>query len=55
MKTKTSKAQTEVWEWKENLYNQTHHLSLTEQINYLINKAANSVSKIKRGTKKSYR
>ena len=39
MRAKVSKAQTEVWEWKESLYNKTKDLSLSERIEYLIKQA----------------
>jgi len=55
MRAKISKAQTEVWSWKEQLYNKTKHLSFAERINYLIRKAEGSVLQLKKSTNRSYR
>ena len=54
MKTKVSKAQTEVWEWKEKLYNKTKHLSFADRVSYLIKIAEPTISKIKSARKKSH-
>lgn len=35
METKVSKAQLEVWEWKEKAYEEMKHLSTREQIRYI--------------------
>jgi hypothetical protein len=35
METKTSKAQLEVWEWKEKAYEEMKHLSTREQMNFI--------------------
>ena len=55
MKAKVSKAQTEVWSWKEELYNKTKHLSFSERINYLLKKAEDSVLQIKKPVAKKLR
>ncbi len=52
MRAKVSKAQTEVWEWKEALYNETKHLALSERIEYLIKKAQKSSLRLKKDTGK---
>ncbi len=36
MKTKDSKAQLEVWDWKRKAYEEVKHLSLHEQIKFMI-------------------
>jgi hypothetical protein len=51
MRAKISKAQTEVWEWKEMLYEKTKHLSMSKRIDYLIQKAKDSAGNKKSGKK----
>ena len=53
METKTSKAQLEVWEWKEKLYEEIKNIPSTERINYLLNKVKDTVAKLKQRKKTS--
>jgi hypothetical protein len=39
MKTKDSKAQLEVWDWKQKAYEEVKHLSLHEQIKFIVTAA----------------
>ena len=39
MKTKDSKAQLEVWEWKQKAYEEVKNLSLHEQIKFIVTAA----------------
>jgi hypothetical protein len=36
MKTKDSKAQLEVWDWKKKAYEEVQHLPLDEQIKFIV-------------------
>ena len=47
MEAKISKAQTEVWEWKEKAYNQIKHLSPKERIRFILLQTKELVDKIK--------
>ena len=47
MEPKTSKAQLEVWEWKEKLYEEVKNLSGADRINYLLNKAHAAIKRLK--------
>lgn len=42
-----SKAQEEVWEWKETLAKETEHMSMRETIEYLLASSKETVEKIK--------
>jgi hypothetical protein len=48
MQAKVSKAQTEVWEWKEKLYEEIKNVPSSERISYLIKKAHSTVAAIKK-------
>ncbi|HLG34278.1 MAG TPA: hypothetical protein VI757_05305 [Bacteroidia bacterium] len=52
METKVSKAQLEVWEWKEKLYEELKNIPESKRIGYLIDKVKNTVEKLrkKKGT-----
>ncbi len=43
-----SKAQLEVWEWKQTLYEETKHLSTAEALKYLVEKSQTTVASLKR-------
>ena len=47
MEPKTSKAQIEVWEWKEKLYEEIKNLPASDRISYLLRKVHSTVSKLK--------
>lgn len=47
METKTSKAQLEVWEWKEKAYEEMKHLSTREQMNFIHEQTKEVVRKLK--------
>jgi hypothetical protein len=51
MEAKTSKAQLEVWDWKEKAYQEMKHLSTPEQINYIRMQTKALVEKIKKAKK----
>lgn len=40
---KISKSQQEVWEWKENLYEEIKNMSTAEGLNYLLKKGRKAV------------
>ena len=46
MEAKISKAQVEVWEWKEKAYEQIKNLSKEERIKFLINQTKEIVTRI---------
>jgi hypothetical protein len=48
MKTKDAKAQIEVWDWKQKAYEEVKHLSLHEQIKFMV-EAAQPLTDIIRG------
>jgi hypothetical protein len=55
METKVSKAQLEVWEWKEKAYEEMKHLSTREQIRFIheqTRELAERLRKKKAGLKK---
>jgi hypothetical protein len=43
-----SKAQLEVWEWKQTLYEETKHLNTAEALKYLVEKSQTTVASLKR-------
>ncbi len=51
METNISKAQLEVWEWKNRLYEEIKDLPENEQLKYIINKVKKTVEEIKRKKK----
>jgi hypothetical protein len=53
MKTKISKAQLEVWEWKEKLSEELKHLPVEEWMKYLRKKTANTFRKTHKKPKKA--
>jgi hypothetical protein len=48
MEAKISKAQLEVWEWKEKAYEEIKHLPTSEQINFIHEQTKELVEKIKK-------
>jgi hypothetical protein len=48
METKISKAQIEVWDWKESLYEELRNIPKSERLNYIRQKVSNTINKIKR-------
>jgi hypothetical protein len=48
MKTKISKAQLEVWEWKEKAYEEMKHLTTREQMNFIHDQTKELVERIKK-------
>jgi len=42
-----SKAQLEVWEWKQTLAEETQHLTTAEALNYLVEKSQKTVAHLK--------
>jgi hypothetical protein len=47
MESKVSKAQTEVWEWKEALYNELKNIPNPERLKYIGNKVKETLRQIK--------
>ena len=45
---KISKAQLEVWEWKESLYQEVKDMSIKDALRYIIEKGARVSKKIKK-------
>ena len=52
METKISKAQTEVWEWKESLYEELKNIPKLERLKYIKNKVSKTIIQIR--NKKSF-
>ncbi len=48
MKAKTSKAQLEVWEMKERVYNEIKDLSPGKRVDYILKKTAKRVAELKK-------
>lgn len=48
MKTKISKAQTEVWEWKESLYEELKDIPKLERLNYIRGKVSKTLLALKK-------
>jgi len=48
MEAKTSKAQIEVWEWKNNLYEEIKNIPRDKQLKYIRNKVKKTVDELKR-------
>lgn len=48
METKISKAQLEVWDWKEKAYEEMKHLSTREQMNFIHEQTKDIVENIKK-------
>lgn len=48
METKVSKAQIEVWAWKESLSEELRSIPKLERLNYIQNKVSDSILKIKK-------
>lgn len=53
MKTKDSKAQLEVWDWKQKAYEEVKHLSLHEQIKFIVAAAQPLTDAIREKTRKN--
>lgn len=53
MKAKISKAQIEVWEWKERLYEEIKDLPENERLRYIREKVKKTVESIRKKKKKS--
>lgn len=47
METKISKAQLEVWEWKEKAYQEIKDLPKTEQLKYILSQTKETVEMLK--------
>jgi hypothetical protein len=43
METKVSKAQAEVWDWKENLYEELKNIPKLERLNYIKGKVSETI------------
>jgi len=52
MKSKTSKAQLEVWEWKEKAFNEIKHLKGIERLKFILAATADTVASLKKKQKK---
>ena len=52
METKISKAQIEVWEWKEHLYEQMKNLKDDQKLEYIHNKVKDTIEKYFKHRKK---
>jgi hypothetical protein len=48
MESKTSKAQLEVWEWKEKAYEEIKHLSTREQMKFIHEQTKELVDRLKK-------
>ena len=48
MKTKVSKAQIEVWDWKENLYEELKDIPKLERLNYIKSKVNETIRSLKK-------
>jgi hypothetical protein len=48
METKVSKAQTEVWDWKETLYEELKNIPKLERLNYIKSKVNETVRSLKK-------
>ena len=55
MKTKISKSQLEVWEWKEKLYEEIKNIEKNKRISFLINKSKETVNNVLKEKKIYYR
>jgi hypothetical protein len=55
MKAKVSKAQLEVWEWKEKAYNQIKDMSLDKGIDFIMEQTRHISDKIKKRSKQKAR
>jgi len=53
MKAKISKAQLEVWEWKEKAFKELEKIPEKERVDYIMNKVKKTIEKIKKKQKKS--
>ena len=51
MKTKVSKAQLEVWEWKEKAYNQIKDMSLEKGIDFIMKQTKQLADELKKKRK----
>jgi len=52
METKISKAQIEVWDWKDSLFEELKNIPKLERLNYIKGKVKNTIEKINK--KKNY-
>jgi len=50
MEAKISKAQLEVWEWRESLHEELKNIPETERLNYIHEKVKSSVDRLKKKT-----
>ncbi len=48
MKSKISKAQLEVWEWKEKAFRELEKIPENERVNYIIKKTSKTIGKLKK-------
>ena len=51
---KTSKSQSEVWEWKESLYKEIINLPKNKRLEYLCDKSKDTIISILKNRKSSY-
>lgn len=54
IKNNISKAQIEVWEWKESLYEELKNIPENKRLDYIHRKTKHTVDKLKRSIKKNY-
>ncbi len=52
MNTKISNAQTEVWQWKETLYQELCTVPKWEHLKYINEKVKDTITKLKKNSKK---
>jgi hypothetical protein len=48
MEAKVSKAQTEVWDWKENLYEELKNIPKLERLNYIKSKVYETIRNLQK-------
>ena len=53
MKAKISKAQLEVWEWKERAFEELKKIPEKERVDYIMKKVKKTIDEIKKNKKKS--
>jgi hypothetical protein len=52
MKSEISKAQLDVWEWKEKAYSEIKHLKGVERLKFILAETATTVAALKKKSKK---
>ncbi len=53
IKSNVSKAQIEVWEWKESLYEEIKNIPDNKKLDFIHKKTANTIERIKKSFKKT--